>query len=744
MAEIVLNGFTGGMNLDSRPSMMPEGDYLTAVNAQKESFDNNNFGLVNEPSNELCFKLPEGYDYCGSGFIEERDSFLIFSHNKSTKVSQIGIGNIKSCEYKIILEDKDPVRFINKFCFSPEEKIIPEFKHLRPCNHLWAYWSNNLVYYRINIDDATCDLTYEDMVLFDCKCPSTIEAFVVGDGSDLLDVGAYQFVCQLIDEDENKTNWFQISNPVVLTSPDNKLGDKSPDAFLIQIANLPKSFPKVAIAVIKTVGHIQTAEVITKLYHNGRKISYTYRGKDKDDEPIEISEILARKTGYIRGRDLIQRGGRLFLYNLKEEWNLDAQKYASKIKTNFLAWGLPSRYAGDFLSLPRGEVISLSAVYNYCDGTSSFGFHIQGRSGSEDDFTIIPVGDPRNCTECPLFKWQVEDTAFIEENYCASSLFELSNQTKVSTDGVFQEQETLYIPLTEDDKKYFCKPIKINYTGEEGDIPFENDGRCPSTGAPCEFCRTCGTDEFKVVTTSDQIIYEEQTIDSLTFEDCPDGEPIYDEGNCRIIGYKPSKVAKGKFGYWQSSERYPKTKNCEGEYIYGALTDTPIRHHMVPDESLIPFHTSKRKGVVTPEQPDNYEWEDTTVYIIGLEVCNVELPPNPPRPYCQNNPVSIYWQKVDPKDRRVTARGLLTHTFLGKIGNKTYAVPKNAVNSLEYYDKHLDRNIAASTHNRNGSVNNFPIYNFHSPETSFERTPLTADRAFVPYELSGLGRRYGI
>ncbi len=831
MSENTQNNFLGGMNRDALPSMSPPNTYRTAVNAQIEDFDYTNFGLVNEPSNELCFKIEEGFEIAGWGYIEERDSFVVFSYNKETKISQIGVGNTKSCTYKIVLEDKDPERFINKFCFSPSEKIVPQFKHLRPCNDLWMYWSNGFTYYRLNLDADLCDIRYEDIVLFDCKCPAVIEAFVIEEGSDLLDVGAYQFACQLIDDDENKTNWFQISNPVYLTSDDNKRGDKSDKAILIEIDNLPKSFPKVAIAAIKTVGGIKTAEVLTKLYHNGKKITYIYRGRDNDDEPIEISEILSRKTGFIQGKDLIQRDGRLFLYNLKEEWNLDAQSYVNKIETRFNAWKLPAKYAGETPTLPRGEVISLGAVFNYCDGTSSLGFHISGRRGNPDDFTVIPTDDPFNCSECEKKKWQLENTAFVEKDLCVRKTSELNYQSESGVRYKYNPPTTVYkkidyellqrckneigsttghltgancsgstpcsdggdcaegelcidggccsgncptygIPCSSCDvcsgrSADSCDPppnvgADCDECGELGIITPTDllkglvscpdgsecvDGYCNGTGKPCEFCSSCGGGDYylKVNIGESYDPITDPPVDALEVDDCPPGDPIYDDTGCRIIGFKPSKVAVGRFGYWESSELYPKQKVCNGDYLYGELAGQPIRHHLVPGEELIPFHVSKNEGVVCDLNPDNYEWLNTDVVVIGLEFCNIELPPNPPKPYCPFNPISIYWQPVDQKDRRITARGLMTHTFLGQIGNRYYAVPKNGVNSLEYFDRHLNQqnsnNRGGTAHFNQTGQNSFT---FHSPETQFQKIPLLADRLEVPFEITGKGKRYGI
>lgn len=38
----------------------------------------------------------------------------------------------------------------------------------------------------------------------------------------------------------------------------------------------------------------------------------------------------------------------------------------------------------------------------------------------------------------------------------------------------------------------------------------------------------------------------------------------------------------GQMGYYEISNNYPTTKDCLGEYVYGDLADTPIRHHKFP------------------------------------------------------------------------------------------------------------------------------------------------------------------
>ena len=312
---------------------------------------------------------------------------------------------------------------------------------------------------------------------------------------------------------------------------------------------------------------------------------------------------------------------------------------------------MPAKYAGEVPTLPRGEVLSLAAVYNYCDGTSSLGFHIPGRSGSKDDFTKIPSGDPNNCTNCEKFKWELENTAYIEEDYC-NNAYGISS---AKIEDLYKEEfinETVIYKKINRETFVRCKShpdvfaddeicVDQSNTGMECDecssvmpptadivigvvkCPDEEecvDGYCPSTGYPCKFCPSCGgTDYFLELKQQSYYKPDETNINpaAAEFEACPSGDVVYDDKGCNIIGYKPYKAAKGKFGFWQSSELYPKTKACDGSFLYGELAGTPIRHHVVPDESLVKFSVSKNNGVVGKDNIDNYEWLNTDVFVIS-------------------------------------------------------------------------------------------------------------------------------
>lgn len=64
---------------------------------------------------------------------------------------------------------------------------------------------------------------------------------------------------------------------------------------------------------------------------------------------------------------------------------------------------------------------------------------------------------------------------------------------------------------------------------------------------------------------------------------------------------------EGRMGYWESSELLP-----DNEALFGEEKCTPIRHHKMPDSSLVPLHTSPESGepelIILGVRFDNIKW----------------------------------------------------------------------------------------------------------------------------------------
>lgn len=220
-------------------------------------------------------------------------------------------------------------------------------------------------------------------------------------------------------------------------------------------------------------------------------------------------------------------------------------------------------------------------------------------------------------------------------------------------------------------------------------------------------------------------------------------EPIYDETGCRIIGVKPLRYAEGLCAYWESIETYPETLNCNDEFVYGTLAGQRIRHHKMPNTTLEPHFVSFQTGVTTNTSPENYETNDGFVHLLGMKFWDVPMPPTTPKPLCPSQPFKIVYVKRDKSNKSITAKGLFIDTFKTEVYGEEYSVPKNGVNSLEFFDRYTKYN-GDLTKERAGVKNDASAYIFHSPDTNFSKPLLNVQEANIELEIFGKGWRHGL
>jgi len=72
----------------------------------------------------------------------------------------------------------------------------------------------------------------------------------------------------------------------------------------------------------------------------------------------------------------------------------------------------------------------------------------------------------------------------------------------------------------------------------------------------------------------------------------------------------PDIFSAGQMAYYESETNYPNTEDCNGNFIYGSLAGTPIRHHKFPDSSLEFNSTGSNK-----------------INALGIKFKDVALPP---------------------------------------------------------------------------------------------------------------------
>ncbi len=192
----------------------------------------------------------------------------------------------------------------------------------------------------------------------------------------------------------------------------------------------------------------------------------------------------------------------------------------------------------------------------------------------------------------------------------------------------------------------------------------------------------------------------------------------------------------GRMSYWESSELYP-----DNVSIWGALANTPIRHHKFPDSTIIHIHDNNPNGLGT----DAYTKHQHAIYPLGIKIDIVALRNaiDSSHDLTQAQKDQIVGFKIMRGDRinnkSVIAKGMFYN--VGKYtkpitGGGTYYYP-----NYPYNDLRADPFISSvpvedgSGSNAELRLNDFQSsrFTFHSPDTHFYR-PTGISGGFVKME----------
>lgn len=200
------------------------------------------------------------------------------------------------------------------------------------------------------------------------------------------------------------------------------------------------------------------------------------------------------------------------------------------------------------------------------------------------------------------------------------------------------------------------------------------------------------------------------------------------------------KIAEGYFTKATTSNDYPDTLNCEGEFVYGEYAGTPVQLFEVPGSNKIPLYTTFSSGVVSPVDPGNTEWSKTYINLIGVELENIYIPTTEELggEICEDDPVTVVMVERTFANSRVLAKGITHGTFRGVVNGRPYAYPKHAVNSIEKIDRFINEEKS-----RLGSEGSGEQFTFHSIDTNVYHMGLAVTDVKVEMMYKGFGYRYG-
>lgn len=239
--------------------------------------------------------------------------------------------------------------------------------------------------------------------------------------------------------------------------------------------------------------------------------------------------------------------------------------------------------------------------------------------------------------------------------------------------------------------------------------------------------------------------------------DAPHEESTYTD-NCGIIeDFKTNVWESGRLGYNEQCIRYPDIKDCDGNYMYphtinpdGTVIMDFIRHHRIPDRTLVPHFKSREQPDVEclgrntiPIKPP---YQDMFIYPIGLRFKNIVMPDT-------SIPVLRYHIVIGERNeanKSVIAKGFLHKCFATTLANGNIA-------AHPHYNINATLNSVFGFNNYNGSISGYSdissanvitteettINKFHSPNTSYIKPYLNGTYFNTEQEWLGRGRVYG-
>lgn len=783
----IKNTFEKGMWLDSYNSYQPEGTYRYALNAVSETDEyTSSFGtfIANEQEPKEILELPARV--VGQGIVESRNWSVVFLEN-----NEIGYIDLDKKEYTSIYKG-------SCFNFDKCEEINPKFAFRTNCGELITYFSSNCDYYRVNLDELLRGIPYCDncedkeeccdhfRIMKGVSIPNITTEKYEGGGSGA-ESGSYSFTCRYVDAGGNFSNWFVPSKPNYLIGENGQPGEPSKNSLHVTFEGLDENYTTLEIAMIKTVGGVTTWHSLGERAYNTKGITIQYSGQAPVSD-ITPNEIFVPRKKYIRGRALHIDNGRLYLYKIKQEKEVNVFKYSSQARVHAVAYSVPQEESHKYMSMEGGEVYRLGLVLNYVDGTHSPVGQIPATglgnisgglselySEEEVEEAIENTSRARlepDYDEDPGDKYNPGEGEPIRESPRNGGGEDVGGDQRNPPRGA---------------KNYRRRSPRTTSTTPSA----RREGRAPEP-APnpnrvtkemlrkAEECE-CGPEVEKIIGFLGDPISGVRVELNKIVEDCPcigvtDGwENVFDGlepdtsgidpdvGDDRprtprqinVSSKTPSKslstnplepiteIMRVPTTPKESSLLYPATRDCNGDFVYGKFACNPILDHRMPSRSDIPIVFSAADGVVSRYSLENKEKGDTNVIVLGIAVTDIVLPPEEelPKPLNKENPYSIVYVKRDETNKSIIAKGLATGVFEGDIHGKPYLFPRHGINGSELIDRSIS---SGGNQSRLGTRHSDEGFVFHSPTTDILGPALNATHVKVENNVSGSGYRLGL
>lgn len=437
----------GGLNLDTVPSKVQEGQLTFALNSLIANFDGNEVAYQNEEANLKCVEFPEGFKVVGVFNITQINKVVYFLTNPTTGDNEIGETNNNDCAYKRVVWGK----CLNFSVLHPIHQVVIKTTN---CS-VQVYWTDNYNAMRyIDLDDLPWKELPDPSNDFkkikqegelDCN-KLLVQANFTIPKADIVSVeeggnittGAYQFVVQYANSlGEGYTSFYNVTNPISITEPDRATPDfnlPTSKSIRVKIKNLDTSgvFDYFNLVVVETVNAISTPKLVGTYPIANEEYDILYTGDTVTNIQISIEELFQKFQHYTIAEGVTQSDDRIIWYNLKQQVKKNYQPLVSKIKVYWETWKIPYTESEGYKNamntylyrgLMRDEVYPIEIVFLLTNGRETEAYATIGRMYQQGEKDSIDNNDSANtkadkCQETtPKERWQVYNTAYVLETY---------------------------------------------------------------------------------------------------------------------------------------------------------------------------------------------------------------------------------------------------------------------------------------------------------------------------------------
>jgi len=811
----IINTFTGGLDWDSDRTVQPPDTYRYAENLVTSDLYQDTY-VSNEHSNRLFADL--GSIITGTLPVQSKDSTLYFLDN-----GDLWLVSHKDGTKTFVCSDKE---FGCDWKLSGCEWIEGVYKYQYSCHELLVYWSSGCEYRWINLDemlspkrktalkssieagknckaDPNCkagcgERTCDYFKLLKGVNSPRMTAHAYENGGTAALAGTYEFIARYKDADGNTSNWFYFTEPAHLGSPHNIAGERSFGHIEIKFSNLDCSYHSLEIAAVKTIDGSVNAEIFT-LHYSSSNSSFNYYGQKGLD--VDVAEILEarRKKTYVKGRSLFQSNGRLWLYRLKQEKNVDWQSKVNNIKVEWIAYETTLEYAqkNNLKSYVHGESYAFGIGLNYLDYTKSGVFNIPngGSGGSVSGSSDVtgstdnrPTSDKSGESNQGLEARSTTSTETGEGNDSQASVPTITFEPKIYrrhrddvantpgdivTDKTYEDNLTSAIEAMNADIDKLCTVDNCRDCNSGACTPnsvqvdkmlndwedmlsgFTEDKiniKAPISYSPSSL-RAAAAALIEAIKNRERITEEKGSVTLSATSTTPGTQNleargtvsgnVYD-GQGKLLSNEQIKiVASGTPAVkTETNIKYPFTKNCNGDNIYGSNAGQQVKHFRFPTEAEVGFFKSGSRGVPSKDTPDADEHKDIHVILLGVKFSNIVLPTAAelPKELNKTNPYTIYQVERTDANKTVLAKGLAIRCYIAPYKGNNYVQSRHMVNSFETVDVTIDDGGSRMVQNPDPH----PSFLFFSPDTLFRNAALNITGIVDIGEISGIGYRHNL